>query len=144
MDPLSAAGLVSSIFQFIQFGNHVLHIAKQVRQSAHGAPQTFCHGKAFVDIGLAHVQMLAIYQRARQMPLTQQDQLLDSIHQASSKTAEELLDILNRLSSHSGRGGMRSFMGAFHIIFHERNIDRLQKRLANHLDEIDRLKLHYI
>lgn len=36
MDPLSALGLVANIFQVIQFGAKIIHIAKEIHESASG------------------------------------------------------------------------------------------------------------
>lgn len=43
MDPLTIAGLVSNILQFISFGHEVLSTSKEIMSSAKGAPQDVEH-----------------------------------------------------------------------------------------------------
>ncbi|KAI1379675.1 hypothetical protein F4677DRAFT_407214 [Hypoxylon crocopeplum] len=134
MDPISAAGLASSIITFVDFTIKFAKLAKQVHE-AHGAlPADLRQCQSILDEFSQWIRNL----QTRQATSPQADRNLSSAIDHCVEDCNDLLDIFQAILPSTGQrqGKLVSLKTAVKALRSEGRIKRVQKSLETHKNEL--------
>ncbi|OJJ72102.1 hypothetical protein ASPBRDRAFT_55333 [Aspergillus brasiliensis CBS 101740] len=120
MDPLTAAGLASSIIAFVDFTSKVLSRCQKLYRSASGATTE--------NLELEHLAT-TIRQLAEETRSTKEDEILESLSSQCISMLNELIALLNSVKVKSDRRGWASIHQALKSVWKQSDVDNLQQRL---------------
>ncbi|PWY72732.1 hypothetical protein BO83DRAFT_361508 [Aspergillus eucalypticola CBS 122712] len=120
MDPLTAAGLASSIISFVDFTTQVISRCEKLYRSASGATT---ENLELEDLA-TNIRRLAEETRS-----TKEDEILESLSSQCIGVSDELIALLNSVKVKSDRRGWASIHQALKSVWKQSDIDDLQQRL---------------
>ncbi|GLB08902.1 hypothetical protein AtubIFM57258_004811 [Aspergillus tubingensis] len=134
MDPLTAAGLASSIISFVDFTTQVISRCEKLYRSASGATT---ENLELEDLA-TNIRRLAEETRC-----TKEDKILESLSSQCISVSDELIALLNSVKVKSNRRGWASIHQALKSVWKQSDIDDLQQRLSRiHAQLYNRLVTH--
>ncbi|BCS03286.1 uncharacterized protein AKAW2_70164A [Aspergillus luchuensis] len=120
MDPLTAAGLASSIISFVSFTTQVISRCEKLYRSASGALAE--------NLELENLAT-NIRRLAEETRCTKEDEILESLSSQCMSVSDELIALLNSVKVKSDRHGWASIHQAVKSVWKQSDIDDIQQRL---------------
>jgi hypothetical protein len=127
MDPVTAVGLVANIIQFVDLGTKVVSTLREIRGSASGQTESNRRTREMAVVMRNLSDKLADPKHA---PRTDVQKDLCQLARECSDLSQQILDIVHKTTFAKSRSMFRSSKATLSTLWHDREKEELEKRLA--------------
>ncbi|CAH0016097.1 unnamed protein product [Clonostachys rhizophaga] len=125
MDPITAFQVAASVITFVEFGVNLIHIVKEVRDSAEGATE---ENKLRAAVNRSMRPILDAINTSDYSKIPEDERPLYDLALECQKCHKEMGYLLGRLAS-KGNGRLNKVLSSFKAIRHEPELKKLESRL---------------